>query len=117
MKILVVGGSGSLGGHAATYLSKQGHDVSIGARKRPPEGTPMAKMPLVQGDYLNGDFTPEKLKGFDALVFCAGFAVRDVPVDNLPEQYRAAVERQPRLARAAREAGVKRMVQLGSFYA
>ena len=32
MKILVVGGTGLLGGHAALYLQALGHDVTLAAR-------------------------------------------------------------------------------------
>ena len=32
MKILVIGGTGMIGGHAALYLKSQGHDVTVAAR-------------------------------------------------------------------------------------
>ncbi len=35
MKILVVGGSGMIGGQAAIHLQEQGNEVTIAARKAP----------------------------------------------------------------------------------
>ena len=32
MKVLVIGGTGALGGHAALHLARQGHDVTITGR-------------------------------------------------------------------------------------
>jgi nucleoside-diphosphate-sugar epimerase len=118
MKILVVGGTGALGGHAAAHLADKGHDVSIAARNPPPAGTPMAKMPFLQGDYVAGDFTPERLKGFDSIIFAAGNDPRHIPPssDAQAHLHHANAEAVPAFMRAAREAGVKRVVQLGSFY-
>lgn len=118
MKILVVGGTGALGGHAATYLADKGHDVSIAARNAPAPGTPMAAMPFIQGDYVAGDFTPERLKGFDAIIFAAGNDPRHIPpsTDAQAHLLHANAEAVPAFMRAAREAGVKRVIQLGSFY-
>ena len=79
MKVLVVGGTGALGGHAAIHLAAQGHDVSIGGRNPANPATPMAAMPFVQGDYVAGDFTPQRLAGFDWVVFAAGNDPRHVP--------------------------------------
>ncbi|MBN8840382.1 MAG: NAD(P)H-binding protein [Sphingomonadales bacterium] len=118
MKILVVGGTGGLGGHAAIHLAEQGHDVSIAARNPAPAGTAMADMPFLQGDYVAGDFTADRLKGFDAIIFAAGNDPRHIPpsTDAQEHLHRANTEAVPAFMRAAREAGVKRVVQLGSFY-
>ena len=72
MKILVVGGTGALGGHCAIHLASKGHDVSVGGRNPANPATQMAAMPFVQGDYVAGDYTPEQLAGFDWVVFAAG---------------------------------------------
>ncbi|WP_219894985.1 NAD-dependent epimerase/dehydratase family protein [Aquisediminimonas profunda] len=118
MKILVIGGTGGLGGHAAIHLRNNGHEISIGSRNPPPEATPMAKMPFVQGDYMNGDYSSDRLKGFDALVFVAGNDGRHVPATADMDEHlrRAALEAQPAVMRGARDAGIKRVVQIGSFY-
>lgn len=118
MKILVVGGTGALGGHAAIHLASKGHDVSIGGRNPANPDTPMAAMPFVQGDYVAGDYTPEKLSGYDWVVFAAGNDPRHVPqgVDFTEFLIKANHEAVPAFFAAAREAGVKRAVQLGSYY-
>lgn len=118
MKVLVVGGTGALGAHAAHYLSGKGHEVTIGSRRAPPKGTPIAELPFLQGDYVNGDFTPDRLRGFDAVVFAAGNDLRHFSPSDDHEALlqRANTQGVPRFARAAREAGVKRMVQIGTFY-
>ncbi len=118
MKILVVGGTGLIGGHAAMHLAAQGHAVSIAARKPASDTTPMAKLPLIPGDYLAGDFTAKTLAPFDALVFAAGNDIRHVPpgTDEAAHWQRANVEGVPRFFRIAREAGIGRAVLVGSFY-
>jgi nucleoside-diphosphate-sugar epimerase len=118
MKVLVVGGSGALGGHAAIHLANQGHDVTIGARSRPNPDTPMAGMAFLQGDYVAGDYTPERLAGFDWVLFAAGNDPRHVPPGDDFEAHliKANHEAVPAFFAACREAGVKRAVQLGSYY-
>ena len=118
MKILVVGGTGALGGHAAAYLADKCHEVSIAARNSPLDGTPMAKMPFHPGDYGKGDFTPERLRGFDAIIFAAGNDGRHIPPSSDAEEHllHANAEAIPAFVRAAREARVRRVIQLGSFY-
>lgn len=118
MKIVVVGGTGALGSHAACHLGNKGHEVTIAARKAPPANTPIAKLPFLQGDYVRADFTPDRLIGFDAVVFAAGNDMRHFSHSEDAEDMllRANAEGIPSFARAAREAGVKRMVQIGSAY-
>jgi len=118
MKIVIVGGTGALGAHAACYLKNKGHDVTIGSRRPAPENSLLATMPFLQGDYVKEEFTADRLRGFDAVVFAAGNDLRHFsPSDNAEERLHLAnVEGIPRFARAAREAGVKRMVYIGTFY-
>ena len=118
MKVLVVGGTGALGGHAAIHLAGKGHDVTIGGRNPANPATPMAAMPFLQGDYVAGDFTPERLAGFDWVVFAAGNDPRHVPADAdfVDFLHRANHVAVPAFFAAARDAGVKRAVQLGSYY-
>lgn len=118
MKVLVVGGTGALGGHAAIHLAAQGHLVSIGGRNPANPDTPMAAMPFVAGDYVAGDYTPERLAGYDWVVFAAGNDPRHVPqgADHAEFLLRANHEAVPAFFRACREAGVSRAIQLGSYY-
>lgn len=118
MKVLVVGGTGALGGHVAIHLAAKGHEVVVGARNPANPPTPMADMPLLNGDYVAGDFTPERLTGFDWVVFAAGIDPRHVPADAdfVDFLHRANHVAVPAFFAACREAGVKRAVQLGSYY-
>ncbi|KSZ56080.1 nucleoside-diphosphate sugar epimerase [Rhodococcus pyridinivorans KG-16] len=118
MRILVVGGTGALGAHAACYLDAKGHEITIASRNPPLEKTRMASFPFLHGDYVKGDFTSDRLRGFDAVVFAAGNDMRHISFSKNAEQLllRANAEGIPSFARAARKAGVKRMVQIGSAY-
>lgn len=117
MKILVVGGTGMIGGHIAVHLAEQGNQVSIGARKPPQPGTAMADMPLILGDYIAGDYRKADLAPVDAIVFAAGNDVRHIP-EGEDDGYwqRANSEAIPRFFALARDAGVGKMVNVGSFY-
>ncbi|WP_329603545.1 NAD-dependent epimerase/dehydratase family protein [Sphingobium sp. CAP-1] len=95
-----------------------GHDVTVGGRHPARAGTPMADMPFLKGDYVAGDFTPDRLAGFDWVVFAAGNDPRHVPQGSDFDAFlvKANHESVPAFFAACREAGVKRAVQLGSFY-
>lgn len=119
MRVLVVGGSGLIGGDAALYLSDQGHDVTIMARK-PPTAPALAALPFVQGDYIHDDVTDGRLQGFDWLVFSAAADIRQLPMDGSvsPDDFYKQVndEAVPRFFAAARDAGITRAVYIGTFY-
>jgi len=118
MKILVIGGTGLIGGHAALYLQTQGNEVSIAGRKPAAAGSALAELKQLQGDYVAGTFSRDDLSGYDALVFAAGSDIRHAPQGGDLDQHwqRANVEAIPRLFELARSAGVKLAVLVGSFY-
>jgi nucleoside-diphosphate-sugar epimerase len=118
MKILIVGGTGLIGGHAALHLTELGNQVSIAARKPAPEATPMAKLPFIQGDYLTDDFALKNLRGFDALIFAAGNDIRHLPPDTDEAEHwqRANAKGVPAFFRKARDAGIGTAILIGSFY-
>ncbi|MBD2836043.1 NAD-dependent epimerase/dehydratase family protein [Pseudomonas sp. JM0905a] len=118
MKILVIGGTGLIGGHAALYLVDHGHDVTIAGRKPAAPGSALAKLKQLQGDYVAGTFTRDDLAGYDALVFAAGSDIRHAPQDGDLDAHwqRANVEAIPRFFELARSAGIKQAVLVGSFY-
>lgn len=119
MKVIVIGGSGLIGGDAALELQQQGHEVTIMSRKRP-EAPALAALPWVQGDYINDDLSDGRLQGFDAMVFAAAADIRNVPQDGSvdpAEFYRQANDiAVPRAFEAARDAGIRSAVYIGSFY-
>jgi nucleoside-diphosphate-sugar epimerase len=118
MKILVVGGTGMIGGHAACYLQAQGNEVAIAARNAPAPETPMAKMQTLRGDYTKGDFSRDDLAPFDAIVFAAGHDIRHIPQGADADRYWEQVNSEaiPRFVELARAAGVRKVVYVGSFY-
>lgn len=118
MKILVVGGTGLLGGHAALHLQSLGHQVTIAARKPAPATTAMARLPFIAMDYVAGKIRKEALQGFDSLVFAAGNDIRHVPPesDAAAHWLYANGEALPRFFAQARDAGMRKAVLIGSFY-
>jgi nucleoside-diphosphate-sugar epimerase len=117
MKIIVVGGAGMIGGRAALHLKAKGHDVTVAGRNPPAAGTPLGGLPFLRVDYVNMDFDREALGQFDALVFAAGNDVRHQP-EGVGDQHwhDANSVGVPRFFEAAKKAGIKRAVNVGSFY-
>jgi nucleoside-diphosphate-sugar epimerase len=118
MKILVVGGTGMIGGHAALYLKSKGHQVSIAGRNPPAAGTPLGALPFLRCDYVANELPQAELGRFEALVFAAGNDIRHLPsgADASAHWQRTNTEGVPRFFKAAREAGVRHAVNIGSFY-
>ncbi len=119
MKVLVVGGSGLIGGEIALYLQEQGHQVTIMARK-PPTAPPLAALDFLAADYVNDDCADGRLQGFDSLVFAAAADIRALPQDGSisPEAFYTKYndEAVPRFFAAAKAAGLRRAVYIGTFY-
>ncbi|MEI7055757.1 NAD-dependent epimerase/dehydratase family protein [Nocardioides sp. CCNWLW239] len=121
MKILVVGGTGMIGGHIARLLAERGEDVTIAARGEVAEDSLVVGFPVLRGDYVEGTFTAASLASFDGVVFAAGQDIRHKPRD-LEEAdesaYWDAVQSEgiPRFAELCKRAGVRRFVQVGSYY-
>ena len=118
MKVLIIGGTGMIGGHAAVHLGSLGHEVTLGARKPARSGTPMASMPTIIGDYSQQTFTEKDLEPFDAIVFAAGQDIRHLPQGADEHQFwrDMQIKGVPNFTRLAKRAGVRRFVQLGSYY-
>lgn len=117
MKILIIGGTGFIGGATAQRLAAAGHDVTLTGRKPPAPATAMAKFPLLLGDYIAGDFSEEELGRFDAVLFAAGSDIRHVQGEDIDKHWRwANAEATPRFFERIKAAGVKRAVLIGSFY-
>ena len=119
MKVLVVGGTGLIGGEIALHLKNSGHDVALMSRK-PTTVPALADMTFMQGDYINDDMSDGRLRGFDWLVFSAAADIRNLPMDGsvTPEDFYTLAndEAVPRFFAAARDAGVSRAVLIGTFY-
>jgi nucleoside-diphosphate-sugar epimerase len=118
MRVLVVGGTGLIGGDAALRLGALGHEVAIAARKPAPAGTAMAALEFLPCDYLADGLPREQLARFDALVFAAGNDIRHAPrgFDDATHWDRVNSEGVPRFFAQVRDAGVRHAINIGSFY-
>jgi dihydroflavonol-4-reductase len=118
MKVLVVGGSGMIGGAAALHLRALGHDVTIASRRAPEAGSDVHGLPFVQGSYTDESISSEVLSGFDSLVFTASNDPRHMPKGSDAAAFWKETNTIPipRFFERARDAGVRRVVNIGSFY-
>lgn len=118
MKVLVVGGTGMIGAHAALHLRDRGDEVTVAARGEVAPESPVAGLPVLHGDYTAGTFTREQLAPFEAVVFAAGQDVRHLPreVDETQFWHDTQSHGVPAFAALAKSAGVGRFVQVGSYY-
>jgi nucleoside-diphosphate-sugar epimerase len=116
-RILVVGGTGLIGGAAALHLAEEGHEVVIAARHRP-VAPALARLPFVPGSFLDGEMEDAVLQGFDALVFAAANDGRQLPRGADQEAYfhRVSTIGVPAFFARARASGIRRAVYVGSYY-
>jgi nucleoside-diphosphate-sugar epimerase len=121
VKTLVVGGTGGIGGNIALALRAAGHEVTLAARQRAQADSPVAAMPILLGSFADNDFTRDQLAAFENIVFSACNDPRQLPPGSTPEQeaefyHRVNSVGVPRFLALAREAGVRRVAYIGSFY-
>lgn len=118
MKILIVGGTGMIGAHTALHLRDQGNDVTVAARNPLADDSPVRDFPVLLGDYTEQTFTVDDLAPFEAVVFAAGQDIRHMgrDVDEAEFWEKTQTGGVPRFAALAKEAGVSRFVQVGSYY-
>jgi len=121
MNVLMVGGTGFLGYHAVKELQRRGHRVTLLALPPlPAEGlfSEDTLIKLADLNKLGDDEVRALLGGQDGLVFAAGADDRLTPkAPSYPFFIHHNVEVPARLFGLAREAGVKRAVVLGSYFA
>lgn len=118
MRILIIGGTGMIGINTALHLRDLGHDVHLAARSAPGSDHPADGFPILLGDFTKAEFTKADLAPFDAVVFAAGNDPRHMPADADIEVFyrRTQSEGVPAFAELARDAGVRKFVQVGSYY-
>ena len=118
MKVLIIGGTGPIGGHAALHLQSEGHNVIISSRNPPRAGTGLENLDWLAGNYLEGSYSEEDFSDFDAVVFAAGSDLRHVPLDADADAHFlwANGELVPAFAGLAKRAGVSTFIHIGSFY-
>lgn len=118
MRTLVVGGTGMIGYQVAGLLRSQRREVVLGARREPDPSSPAAGWPMLLRDYAAGEFTEADLEPFDAVVFAAGQDVRHANAAQQTEEFWARYQSEgvPNFFALAKRAGVRRGVQIGSYY-
>lgn len=121
MNVFMIGGTGLLGCEAAKQLIAHGHKVSSVALPPLPEGAPIPEeMEIIFGDInkRSDDELREMLKGQDVFVFAAGVDERvEFPAPVMDYYYKFNIAPLKRIFPLCKEAGVKRAVVLGSYFA
>ncbi len=120
-RVVIVGGTGFLGIHAAHEFLKKGWNVTaLGLPPAPPADLlPATVNVILQNIEGTSDETLcALLDGHDALVFAAGLDDRVTQgKPAYPKFHHANVEVCMRILTAARDVGIKRAVVLGSYFA
>jgi nucleoside-diphosphate-sugar epimerase len=118
VKILVVGGTGQIGGHAALRLAAKGHKVVIAGRKPAQPGSALVDLDFMALDYIANELPASAYSSFDAVVFAAGQDVRTMPAGADYDSYmwRANAEGAPAFFRTLKAAGVPVAINIGTFY-
>jgi nucleoside-diphosphate-sugar epimerase len=115
--ILIVGGTGLTGAHAALHLSDKGHDVTIMSRTQPTLPA-LQGLAHITGSYVDNPPSESELAQFDHLVFAAGADIRQLPPgeDEAAFYERVNVQAIPAFFERARAAGISSAVYIGSYY-
>lgn len=118
MQVIIVGGTGALGGAIGRSLLAAGHVVTLVGRHAPAALAPGARFVTCDVDAADDASLRETLAGHDGLVYALGPDDR-TPAPRPVEAWfmRHLADRTARIVTAARQAGVGRAVVLGSYFA
>lgn len=116
MKVLVTGGSGYVGSHTVESALRAGHDVRTSVRDLAKAGGLPAGVEAVAADLMDDAGWAEAVAGCDAVLHVASPIPPAQPEDP-DELVVPAREGTLRVLRAARAAGVRRVVLTSSFAA
>lgn len=119
MKILVVGGSGLIGGTIALHLNSRGLDVTVMSRKTS-RTEALRSLKHIAVDYVNYEDSAEAIAGFDGVIFAAAGDIRGYTALNgeTETQYYQRVNDAavPKFIKYLRDTGLSRAVYISSFY-
>jgi UDP-glucose-4-epimerase GalE len=110
MVVLVIGGAGYIGSHAARALRLAGHEVIIFDNLSTGYEFLAAGFELVKGDVLNAAALTPALRRADAIMHFAAHAYVGESVTNPRKYFRNNVEGGLSLLNTALEAGVKKII-------
>ncbi|MDO7836347.1 NAD-dependent epimerase/dehydratase family protein [Sphingobium sp. HBC34] len=116
-RILVVGGTGLIGGAIALHLHGLGHQVTVMGRRAAPKGA-LDAVAFLQGSYGDEAIDEKRLAAFDTLVFAAGNDLRQVPLDDTERTHfhQANTIGVPSFIGRAKRAGMNCAVYVGTYY-
>jgi len=110
VNVLVIGGAGYIGSHAARALRRAGHQVIIFDNLSAGYESLARGFELVKGDVLDRAALAQVLPGVDAIMHFAAFAYVGESVTNPQKYFHNNVEGGLSLLNAALEAGVKKII-------
>jgi len=108
--VLVIGGAGYIGSHAARALKRAGHEVIIFDNLSTGYEFLASGFELVKGDMLDGAALARVLPRADAIMHFAAHAYVGESVTNPKKYFHNNVEGGLSLLNAALEAGVKKII-------
>ena len=110
MIVLVIGGAGYIGSHAARALKRAGHDVIIFDNLSTGYESLAAGFDLIKGDILDGNALAPALSRADAVMHFAAHAYVGESVANPKKYFHNNVEGGLSLLNTALDAGVKKII-------
>ena len=110
MVVLVIGGAGYIGSHAARALKRAGHEVIVFDNLSTGYEFLAAGFELVKGDVLDSAALARVLPRADAIMHFAAYAYVGESVTNPKKYFHNNVEGGLSLLNAALDAGVKKII-------
>ncbi|MBT5055535.1 MAG: NAD(P)-dependent oxidoreductase, partial [Gemmatimonadetes bacterium] len=112
--VILTGAAGFIGEHLSQHLAARGIDHGAVFRVAPETATSHRTEHV--GDLLDGSFTEDALSGYDTVVHLAG-RTGGGQLESPEEFVRANVETTAAVQRAAKQAGVGRVIVASSYEA
>jgi nucleoside-diphosphate-sugar epimerase len=115
VKVFVTGGTGFIGGNVVRQLRERGDDVVCLVRS-PEKAVKLDELGcrLISGDLSDGDVIRNGMEGCDAVVHAAAMYEVGIPAKQHPAMWEANVAGTETVLKAAREAGVAKLVYVST---